>query len=105
VVRIVSTYLIHDDPTIDGYANEISPESYKLLSQIDKEIKMARKEEQQRTKQARLTLNSIPPTANLAHPLSLPGNQWAWKRAQLKKTGTIYSYYISHGQLFWVKLP
>ncbi len=104
MVRIVSTYLIHDDPTIDGYANEISPASSKLLSQIDKEIKMARKEEQQRTKQAKLILKSIPPTANLAHPSSLPGNEWAWKRSQTRKQGTIYSYYISHGQLFWVKL-
>ena len=105
MVRIVSTYLIHDDPTIDGYAHEISPASSKLLSQIDKEIKMARKEEQQRTKQAKITLNSIPPTANLAHPSSLPGNRYSWARASTRKQGTVYSYYISHGQLFWVKLP
>lgn len=102
MVKIVSTHLLDkSDPTIYGSANELSPQTEALMEQFDKEMKQQR----QLNALAHQLLRQIPSDATIASAHSLPGNSEAYKRAGTKKRGIVYSYYINHGQLFWVKLP
>lgn len=106
MVKIVSTHLLDkSDPTIYGSANELSPQTEAMMNQFDKEMKQQRLLDAVTHKKASKLLRQIPFDSTTASAHSLPGNREAYKRAGTKKRGIVYSYYINHGQLFWVKLP